>query len=123
MTSKNIPESRRLYDHPRAHDGRGGGWQDTGRSFRNTGGAPRRISATSRRRPSDDETYRAWGKGITRTEVVVALRMMAASAGKNPAHFAFHSGRIGGATKLATQGMLELQIQRAGRWKSRTFMV
>ena len=54
---------------------------------------------------------------------VVALRMMAASAGKNPAHFALHSGRIGGATKLAAQGMSELQIQRAGRWKSREFMV
>ena len=60
---------------------------------------------------------------ITRTEVVVALRMMAASAGKNLAHFALHSGRIGGATKLATHGMSELQIQRAGRWKSWTFMV
>ena len=60
---------------------------------------------------------------ITRAEAVVALRMMAASAGKNPAHFAFHSGRIGAATKLATQGMSELKIQRAGRWKSRAFMV
>ena len=36
---------------------------------------------------------------------VVALRMMAASAGKNTAHFALHSGRIGGATKLAAQAM------------------
>jgi len=34
-----------------------------------------------------------------------------------------HSGRIGGATQLAAQGMSELQIQRAGRWKSRAFMV
>ena len=25
MASKNRPESRRLYDHPRAHGGRGGG--------------------------------------------------------------------------------------------------
>ena len=47
---------------------------------------------------------------------------MAASA-KNPAHFALHSGRIGEATKLAAQGMSESQIQRAGRWKSRVFMV
>ena len=51
---------RRLYDHLRAHGGRGGGWQDTGRSFRSTGGAPRRTPATSRRRPSDDETYDVW---------------------------------------------------------------
>ena len=64
-----------------------------------------------------------WGKVITRTEAVVALRMMAASASKNPAHLALHSGRIGGATKLVAQGMSELQIQRAGRCKSRAFMV
>ena len=57
MAAKNRPESRRLYDHPRAHGVRGGGWQDTGRSFRSTGGAPRRIPATSRGRPPDDETY------------------------------------------------------------------
>ena len=103
MASKNRLESRMLYDHPRARGGRGGGWQDTGRSFRSTGGAPRRTLATSRRRPPDDETYGVWGKVITRTEAVVALRMMAASAGKNPAHFALHSGRIGRATKLAAQ--------------------
>ena len=119
---ENRPESRRLYDHPRSHGGRGGGWQDSGRSFRSTGGAPRRTPATSRRRPPDDETYGVWGKVITRTEAVVALRMMAASAGKNPARFALHSGRIGEATKLAAQGISELEIQRAGRWKSRAFM-
>ena len=45
-------------------------------------------------------TASGW-KVITWTEAVVALRMMAASAGKNPAQFALHSGRIGGATKLA----------------------
>ena len=78
---------------------------------------------TSRRRPPDDETYGVWGKVVARTEAVVALRMMAASTGKNPAHFALHLGRIGGATKLAAQGISELQIQRADRWKSRAFMV
>lgn len=67
-------------------------------------------------------TASGW-KVITRTEAVVALRMMVASAGRNPAQFALHSGRIGGATQLAAQGMSELQIQRAGRWKSRAFMV
>ena len=123
MASKRRPESRRLYDNPRAHGGRGGGWQDKGRSFRSTGGAPRRIPATFRRRPSDDETYGVWGKVITKTEAVVALRMITASAGKSGDHFALHSGRIGGATKLAAQGMSELQIQRTGRWKSWTFMV
>ena len=67
-------------------------------------------------------TVSGW-KVITRTEAVVALRMMVASAGKDPAQFALRSGRIGGATKLAAQGMSELYIQRAGRWKSRVFMV
>ena len=67
-------------------------------------------------------TASGW-KVITRIEAVVALRMMTASAGKNLAQFALHSGRIGEATKLATQGMSELQLQRAGRWKSRAFMV
>ena len=62
-------------------------------------------------------------KVITRTEAVLALRMMVACTGRDPAHFALHSGRIGGATQLAAQGMSEVQIQRAGRWKSRAFMV
>ena len=48
--------------HPRAHGGKGGGWQDIGRSFRSTGGAPRLTPATSRRRPPDDETYGVWGE-------------------------------------------------------------
>ena len=67
-------------------------------------------------------TASGW-KVITQTEAVVALRMMAASTGKNPAQFALYSGRIGGATKLAAKGISELQIQRAGRWKSRALMV
>lgn len=67
------------------------------------------------------QTATGW-KVIKRTEAVVALRLMAANAGRNPAHYALHSGRIGGATQLAAQGVSELQIQRAGRWKSRAFM-
>lgn len=67
-------------------------------------------------------TTSGW-KVITRTEAVVALRMMVGFSGRNPSEFALHSGRIGGATQLAAQGMTELQIQRAGRWKSRAFMV
>ena len=67
-------------------------------------------------------TASGW-KVITRAEAVIVLRMMAASAGKNLAQFALHLGRIGGATKLAAQGMSELHTQRAGRWKSRAFVV
>lgn len=62
-------------------------------------------------------------KVVTRGEAVVALRRMVACAGKDPAQYALHSGRIGGATQLAAQGVSDLQIQRAGRWKSRAFMV
>ena len=55
-----------------------------------------------------------WGV-LTRPEVVVALRLMVGSSGKDPAKYALHSGRIGGGTRLANQGIPELQIQRAGR--------
>ena len=61
-------------------------------------------------------------KVFTRTEAVAALRFMVGSSGRDPMQFALHSGRIGGGTQLASQGISELQIQRAGRWKSRAFM-
>ena len=66
-------------------------------------------------------TSQGW-KPFTRTEAVAALRLMVGSSGRDPAQYALHSGRIGGATQLAAQGVSELQIQRAGRWKSRAFM-
>ena len=62
-------------------------------------------------------------KVFARSEAVAALRLMISSSGKNPMQFALHSGRIGGGgTQLAAQGLSDLQIQRAGRWKSRAFM-
>lgn len=60
---------------------------------------------------------------VTRQEAVVALRKTVACTGRDPAQYELHSGRIGSATQLAAQGMSELQIQRAGRWKSGAFMV
>ena len=57
-----------------------------------------------------------------RAEAVEVLRLMVGSSGRDPAQYALHSGRIGGATQLTAQGASELQIQRAGRWKSRAFM-
>ena len=59
---------------------------------------------------------------FTRSEAVVALRLMVGSSGRDPMRFALHSGRIEGGTRLAAQGLSDLQIQRAGRWKSRAFM-
>lgn len=38
-----------------------------------------------------------------------------AGAGLVPEHFALHSGRIGGATRLAAMGLAEAVIQREGR--------
>ena len=46
---------------------------------------------------------------------------MVGSIDRDPMQFTLHSGKIG-ATQLASQGISELQIQRAGRWKSRAFM-
>ena len=66
-------------------------------------------------------TSRGW-KVFTRTEAVTALRLMVGCSGRDPMQFAHHSGRIGGGTQVAAQGISELQIQRAGRWKSRAFM-
>ena len=59
-------------------------------------------------------TPQGW-KAFTRTEAVAELRLMIASSGRNPAQYALHYGRIGGATQLAAQGLPEQHIQRAGR--------
>lgn len=61
-------------------------------------------------------------KVISRTEATLALRMLVSSTGRDPLQYALHSGRIGGATQLAAQGAAEIQIKRAGRWKSSAFM-
>ena len=66
-------------------------------------------------------TSRGW-KALTRTQAVTVLRLMVGCSGRDPMQFALHSGRIGGGTQLAAQGISELQVQRAGRWKSRAFM-
>ena len=61
-------------------------------------------------------------KVITRTVATKALRRMLSSLGGDPAQYALHSRRIGGATQLAAQDVSDIQIQRAGRWKSLAFM-
>lgn len=60
---------------------------------------------------------------VTRLEAKTALRLLVSAAGRDPKQYALHSGRIGGATQLACRGASEIQIQRAGRWKSSAFMV
>jgi len=62
-------------------------------------------------------------KVVSRSEATGALRLLVGSLGMIPEEFALHSGRIGGATQLARRGATQIQIQRAGRWKSSAFMV
>ena len=62
-------------------------------------------------------TSRGWNT-FTRTEAVAALRLMIGSSDRDSAQYALRSGRIGGATQLAAQGVPERQIQRTGRYKS-----
>ena len=60
---------------------------------------------------------------INRREATHALRMIVGGVGRDPLQYALHTGRIGRATQLAAQGATNVQIQRAGRWKSLAFMV
>ena len=69
------------------------------------------------------QTYSVAGwRVINRREATHALRVIVGGVGRDPLQYAVHSGRIGGATKLAAQGDTDVQIQRAGRWKSLAFM-
>ena len=69
-------------------------------------------------------TYSVAGwRVINRREATHALRVIVGGVGMDPLQYALHSGRIGGATQLAAQGATNVQIQRAGRWKSLAFMV
>ena len=61
-------------------------------------------------------------KAFTRTEAVAALILMVGSIGRDPMHFALHSGGIGRGTQLTSQGISELKIQHGRRWKSLAFM-
>lgn len=62
-------------------------------------------------------------KVISRAEASRHLRLLVSVAGRDPQKYALHSGRIGGATHLASMGASVIQIQRAGRWKSSAFIV
>ena len=71
------------------------------------------------------QTYSVAGwRVINRREASThALRVIVGGVGRDPLQYALHSGRIGCATQLAAQGATNVQIQRAGRWKSLAFMV
>ncbi|CAM9916838.1 unnamed protein product, partial [Hapterophycus canaliculatus] len=65
-------------------------------------------SATFAGRPM----WRVWNE----REATAALRAIFEHQGLNPAKYALHSGRIGGATRMASIGLSIYGIQ--GRWKS-----
>ena len=70
------------------------------------------------------QTYSVAGwRVINRRVATHALRVIVDGVGMDPLQYALHSGRIGGATQLAAQGATNVQIQRAGKWKSLAFMV
>ena len=70
------------------------------------------------------QTYSVAGwRVINQREATHALRVTVGGVGMVPLQYTLHSGRIGGATQLAAQGATNVQIQRAGRWKSLAFMV
>ena len=69
------------------------------------------------------QTYSVAGwRVINRREATHALRVIVGGVGRDPLPYALHSGSIGGATQSAAQGTTNVQIQRAGRWKSLAFM-
>ena len=70
------------------------------------------------------QTYSVAGwRVINRREATHPLRVIVGGVGMDLLQYALHSGRIGGATQLAAQEATNVQIQRAGRWKSLAFMV
>ena len=68
-----------------------------------------------------------WGSRLRRRlSVVATARENREESGKArlvPEEFALHSGRIGGATRLAGMGASARVIQREERWSSSAFMV
>ena len=59
---------------------------------------------------------------LKRKEAVVVLRKMVSIVGEGlPSEYALHSGRVGGATAMMVAGRSDLEIMKAGRWKSAVF--
>ena len=61
------------------------------------------------------------GKSVKRDEFASELKGILMSLGLGNTRYTSHSFRIGAASWLAATGHSDLQIQRAGRWKSQAF--
>ena len=61
-------------------------------------------------------------KGIRAVSKMWPKEGKGARAKLKPEEFALHSGRIGGATRLAAKGVPEAVIKKEGRWSSNAFM-
>ena len=69
---------------------------------------------------ADGERWRMW----TRNQATaVSLRDLVGRQGLVSGEYVLHSGRIGGATRLAAVEVPIIEIQRQGRWKSDVFMI
>ena len=69
---------------------------------------------------ADGERWRMW----TRNQATaVSLRDLVGRQGVVSGEYVLHSGRIGGATRLAAGGVSTMDIQRQGRWKSDAFFM
>ena len=90
--------------------------------LRSSAGMARCASPAPRRGAADSLGHVARLESFTRMEAVTALRLMVGCSSKDPMQFALHSGRIGGGHPISGARISELQIQRAGKWKSRVFM-
>ena len=54
----------------------------------------------------------------TEKQATATLQAVIERRGLDPREYALHSGRIGGASRLAAMGLSTYDIQRQGRWKS-----
>jgi len=63
----------------------------------------------------------ASGAPLTRTPLVSTIKSLVAKAGLDPAAFAGHSMRRGGATSFAIAGVPDTVIRNMGRWSSFTY--
>lgn len=68
------------------------------------------------------ETGPRAGRAVTGDDLSRACKLGAAACGANPADYASHSLRIGGASALAAAGFHDWEIAILGRWTSMTFL-